>query len=448
MKKISCLLLVILSYYFLPAQQMVDSLHQLLSMAKKDTPRINLLNLIAAEYRQSNPDSVMKYANEALTMSLKINYTEGEVISLQHQSWAYMLTGNFSKALEIAFDALKKCEAYGDKILIGRCLNTIGGVYSEQGDVQQAHIYSLKTKEIYELANDQPRLAGTLLNMGLGYGHLNQLDSARIYINRSLDISLRIRDDKKIAGAYLNLGMIHIKLKQFDIARAYLKQAMSQFIKDHNISFLYSTYYYLAQTFDSTRQYDSSFYYARLAYRNALQSVIHETAKQLSSLFKKTGQLDSAFIYQEMAMIAKDSLTSQEKQKQMQTLTFAEQLRQMELEKQKATAAAVRKRNLEMAGIAIFIPLFLFGVLLLGRRKVKSRTVEFLGILALLFFFEFIVLFAHPYIGHWTHESPVWMLLILVAIAAILVPLHHRSATWMKKKLANRSEILLQSETG
>ena len=109
----------------------------------------------------------------------------------------------------------------------------------------------------------------------------------------------------------------------------------------------------------------------------------------------------------------------------------------MEIEKQKAEAAATRKRNLELAAIAIFIPVFLFIVLLLGRRKVKSRTVEFLGVLALLFLFEFIVLFAHPYIGHWTHESPVWMLLILVAVAAILIPLHHRSEAWIKKKLSN-----------
>src|SRR6187397_462415 len=112
-------------------------------------------------------------------------------------------------------------------------------------------------------------------------------------------------------------------------------------------------------------------------------------------------------------MNANDSLTNQEKQKQVQLLTFNEQLRQM----------------------------------LLGRKKVKSRTVEFLGVLALLFLFEFIVLFAHPYIGHWTDESPVWMLLILVAVAAILIPLHHRSESWIKKKLASKPEVKLQPET-
>lgn len=435
-KTIGCLSAILLTVQLGAQQAAIDSLHQLLTIAKKDTTRINLLNLIAARYRQSTPDSIMKYAHEALTMSSKINYVEGEVNAMRHQSAAFVLAGNFSRALEIALEALRKSEALGDKKLMADCLNEVGGVYAEQGDVRQALVYAHKMKVIYEQVNDQNSLAKSFLNIGYGYGQLKQLDSARIYIKRSLDISFLIRDDNKIAGAYLNLGMIHTKLKQYDVAAAYLKQAIPQFIKTDKLSFLYSSYFYLAEIFASTRHYDSSLYYSRLAYRYAYQSQIHEIARQLSSLFKQLGQLDSAFIYQEIAMVAKDSLTSQEKQKQMQTLTFAEQLRQMEIVKQKEVAAATRKRNLELAGIAIFIPVFLFIVLLLGRTKVKSRTVEFLGVLALLFLFEFIVLFAHPYIGHWTHESPVWMLLILVAVAAILIPLHHRSEAWIKKKLA------------
>ena len=70
--------------------------------------------------------------------------------------------------------------------------------------------------------------------------------------------------------------------------------------------------------------------------------------------------------------------------------------------------------------------------------KVKSRTFELLGVLSLLFVYEFIVLFAHPYIGRWTHESPIMMLLIFVAIAMILVPLHHRSEKWIKERLATK----------
>jgi hypothetical protein len=155
-----------------------------------------------------------------------------------------------------------------------------------------------------------------------------------------------------------------------------------------------------------------------------------DITKQLASLFKRKGRLDSAFVYQEMAMNAKDSLRSQEKEKKIQVLTFNEQLRQMEIAEQKRKDAEARVRNLQLAGIAIFIPSFFFLVM-----------IEFLGVLSLLFLFEFIVLLIHPYIGSWTHESQIWMLLILVAIAVVLVPLHRKLEKWMKGRLTAKAKL-------
>jgi hypothetical protein len=60
-----------------------------------------------------------------------------------------------------------------------------------------------------------------------------------------------------------------------------------------------------------------------------------------------------------------------------------------------------------------------------------------MGILGLLLLFEFISLLLHPYIEKLTNETPVFMVLLLVAIASILVPMHHRLERWMKGKLAS-----------
>jgi tetratricopeptide (TPR) repeat protein len=305
--------------------------------------------------------------------------------------------------------------------------------------------YELKAKEIYERLHDSLNIGNTLLNTGVSYNQLNQLDSARIYLNESLEIALRFKNDDLMSSVYLSLGIVNLKMMQYDIGISYCRLSLPYFKKTNDHLFLSSIYYYMSDIFDSTGRRDSAFYYSRLALQHAREmgspQLLLYSTKQLSALFKESNKLDSAFIYQELAMNAKDSLTNQEKQRQVQALTFNEQMRQIEIAKKKSEEVAVRKRNLELGGIAIFIPIFLLGILLLGRRKVKSRTIEFLGVLGLLFLFEFIVLFAHPFIGHWTHESPVWMLLILVAVAAILIPIHHRSETWIKKKLASKPEV-------
>jgi hypothetical protein len=122
-------------------------------------------------------------------------------------------------------------------------------------------------------------------------------------------------------------------------------------------------------------------------------------------------------------------------------LSFNEQLRQQKVEEERMIAAKNRRHNIQDIGIAAFIPIFFSMMLFLGRRKVDSRIIEFMGILGLLLLFEFISLLLHPYIEKLTNETPVFMVLVLVAIASILVPMHHRLEHWMKGKLVNATPI-------
>ena len=450
-KVISAIALLFIFFHLLAQQNKNDSLRRLLIDTKEDTAKVKLLNQLGGNFVESRPDSNLFYASQALELSRKINYNKGEILALLNTSAGFTLSGNYSKALEAALDALKKSEAIHNDPLTANSLLAIGNIYSIKEDHRMGIPYELKAKEIYEKLHDSLNIGTTLLNTGVSYNELNQLDSARIYFNESLEIALRFKSEDLASSVYLSLGIVNLKMKQYDVGLPYCRLALPFFKKTNNHLFLSSIYNAMADLFDSSGRRDSAFYYGHLAFYHAKEmgspQLLLFSTKQLSALFKESGKLDSAFIYHEMAMNAKDTLTNQEKQRQVQALTFNEQLRQEDIEKQRREAAEARKRNLELAGIAIFIPLFLFAVLLLGRKKVKSRTVEFLGVLALLFLFEFIVLFAHPYIGHWTHESPVWMLLILVVVAAILIPLHHKSEKWIKKKLASKPVIGPQQES-
>jgi amino acid transporter len=92
-----------------------------------------------------------------------------------------------------------------------------------------------------------------------------------------------------------------------------------------------------------------------------------------------------------------------------------------------------------LLGIVTFISFF-FGLLFVfSKRHVNPKIIKFLGLLGLLLLFEFISLFLHPYIATLTHHTPVYMLLILVAIASLLVPMHHRLQRWVREQLAQKN---------
>lgn len=54
--------------------------------------------------------------------------------------------------------------------------------------------------------------------------------------------------------------------------------------------------------------------------------------------------------------------------------------------------------------------------------------------------FEFINLLIHPYLSHYTNNSPVLMLSALVIIGAMLIPLRHRIEKWVIEKMIEKNK--------
>ena len=447
MKKI----ILILTYIYLmlhsPAQTNgIDSLRQLIAAAKDDSTKVNLLNDLSGAYEGTRPDSDLIVARQALELAQKIGFTKGEIRAMANVSAGFLWAGNYPQALDLALQALKKSEEIDDPKSIARSYSIIGGVYSFQGDYETGKQYEQMALHICEQLKDERSASYRLLNIGYNCQQLNQLDSARIYINKSNEIGLQQKNVEIIGSTYLNLGIIYTKMKLYDLSISYYRLSLPYFDTANHL-FLGSIYQGLADVFDSTGKRDSAFYYARLAFNRAkilaTPIMLQGISELLARLFKKENQVDSAFFYQQISMAAKDSLTSQEKQKRIQTMTFTEQLRQMDLAKEKEKAKDARKKNLQYAAISIGLIIFIIVFLVLSRSIiVKTKFIEFFSVLGLLAVFEFINLFIHPYLAHATNESPLLMLAVLIAIGALLIPLHHKIEKWITEKMVEKNKKL------
>lgn len=62
-----------------------------------------------------------------------------------------------------------------------------------------------------------------------------------------------------------------------------------------------------------------------------------------------------------------------------------------------------------------------------------------MGIISLLFLFEFLTLLLHPVVSDFTHDVPIFELLVFVSIAALLVPVHHTLEDVLINKLTKRN---------
>ena len=447
MKKILPLLLIICYSYGNAQTNVKDSLKNELQKEMDDTSRVLLLADLSFEYLESKPDSTMTLALDALSLSRQIGFVKGEAVSFNRVGSAYVVLGNYPKALEVFFQAKKLNEKIKNQNGIQRNLNNIGFLYQQQQDFRQALEYYFKARDLAVKINYKRGVAIAYSNIGESYFGLKAFDSARLYSQQSNDVSAAINYHRITGVSYTSLGDISSERNQNTLALEYYRLSIPYLKKAEHDRGLSKVFLGLAKVFEKTGQKDSAIFYANQAVTTAREKKftkeLMDASSLLSSFYKNRRNADSAFFYLEVAKVANDSLFNQQKNKQLQSLALDEKLRQQEIAAAELKAEEKRKTNLQYATIAIGLITFIILFLLLSHTVIANqKVINFLSVIALLIVFEFINLFIHPYLSHVTNDSPFLMLLVLVIIAGLLVPAHHRMEKWITQKLSEKNKRL------
>jgi len=422
-----------------------DSIKLLLQNAKDDTSRVLHIAALSFEYLGSKPDTAMVLALEALVLSNQIAFEKGKAVSLNRVGNAYHLFGNYPKALEVFLQALQINEKINNADGIHRNRNNIGLVYSAQEDYREALEYYFKAKNLLEKIDDKKSLSTILTNIGETYYFLKSFDSAKIFIQQANNISNEIHYSRMVGNSFRIMGDINSETGHNTLALEFYRLGISHLEKVENYVSLSETYLGIAKVFEKIRQKDSVFFYARhsliLSKETGFIKQVRDAGRFLTAFYRNRRMPDSALFYVDITKAANDSLFSQQKQRQFQSLAFDEKLRQADIAAAEIKAKEERKHNLQYAAIAVALITFLILFFTLSRSIiVKTKFIEFFGVLGLLAVFEFINLFIHPYLSHATNHSPVLMLLILIGIGALLVPLHHRLEKWITKIMVEKNK--------
>ncbi len=270
----------------------------------------------------------------------------------------------------------------------------------------------------------------------------NQPDSALIYTQRSYELYTSSSEKYQLDDVLRIMGNLHAKMGDNELALGYYHQALRNgyLFKDSNG--LSDIYLKLAELLKKTGSRDSAIFYAlqslNYAHLNNLWDIQNKAARLLSDLYAGYEDTNSRR-YMQVALVAEDSLYNQQKNIQIENMSFDEKLRQNELAARKEEEEARRKLNIQYAMLGIGIITFIFLFFILNRSIIiNEKWISFLGVLGLLTVFEFINLVIHPVLASITNDSPLPMLFILVSIAAILIPMHHRLEKWVKEKMTEK----------
>lgn len=422
-------------------QNSIDELKLAFAKHKSDTTGVELLRKLSRQIQSRRPDSALLYAQQGLDLARKLSFKKGEADCMNRLGVVLWKNGKYDRALSFLLNSLKIREDINDRLGKLQSLSDIGIVYSDQTDNTKALNYHFKAKAVAEELQDKRRLGIILSNIGNCYIKLNKVDSALNYEMQAYATQQSIRDTTTLPNTLSILGDVHYKMGHNSLALDFYRISIKYADKNDDQSSLADSYNSIANLYKQSGKADSSIFYALKATKSAKAAMypegIYNASNILTEVYKLQRNEHLELLYLKTALAAKDSMFNAEKIKQIQTLSFNEAARQEEIIEEKHREESKRLINLQLIGIAVFIPFFFLMVLLLSRSRTHRKVIEFLSVLSLLLTFEFLNLFIHPTVQRISNHLPVLELLILVVLASILVPLHHRLTHWMSQKLTH-----------
>ena len=281
-------------------------------------------------------------------------------------------------------------------------------------------------------------------DMGTIYLAMNKVDSALIYTQKAYELAIKTGINYWLTSTYLQFGSIHQALKNPALALNYWNLALNEAKRIQSPKFQSIAYNAISKYYFENKQIDSAKLYATRAIASVSNTAFNtlnvEPAKLLLNIYRNIN-IDSAFKYSEIYRAANDSLYNVKALQQAQLMSVEEESRQEQLKLEEDQANETRKMNLEYTFIALGIVSFFMLFILFSRKHItNTKVIQFLSVVSLLMVFEFLNLLIHPILEKITHHSPFLMLLSLVALAALLIPMHHKLEHWAVNKLIEKNK--------
>ena len=347
----------------------IDSLLSLLKTDKEDTNKVNHLNKIAEKYwHLGSFGSAMNFALDALQLSEKQNpiYKKGMTTAYNNLGVIFRNQGEYPKALEYYFKELKTAEEIQNKNVIAISLGNIGTVYGAQMYYTKALDYFFKTLKMSEELNDKYGIERHLGNIGNVYEEMAKgaktkfkIDSlnnkALIYYSKALNRAEDIGDKNGIARHLGNMGIVYHNKGDYQKAMDNYFTAMKITNELGDKKTIAINLDNIGSLYTDLKKYDESEKFlldgCKLDKEIGALNNEMDCENHLSILYEKTNRYQLALEHYKKAMVLKDSLFSQEKNKEItrkeMTYEFEKKAatQKAEQDKQQAVAEADKKKQ-------------------------------------------------------------------------------------------------------
>ena len=351
-----------------------DSLLTEIEHEPDDTKRIDLILSIYKTRVEAYPLMVLEVGQKLAKVAQKTKDPITEAISWGFFGQGYRLSGDYTKGLECHHKAVALAEKTGNKSLIAITKNQMAHIYKDRDENEKAlRLY----QEALASAREGNNIEATIwpvMNLGAIFLAINELDSALLYSMEAYKRCNAINLQRNMPYILSNIGSTYSKMGNNVLAISYYRKAIAAGLESQSARYMNQVYTSLAEHYQRTGQEDSTLYYAKKAItetQNTLFTFLSiKPAKLLTDIYENSNA-DSTLKYLKIYRAANDSLFSTRNVQQLQMMTFEEDQRQVELEKEKINYHNKIKMNMLLGGLGTFL---LIALILFRNNKQKQKA--------------------------------------------------------------------------
>jgi two-component system, NtrC family, sensor kinase len=221
---INCSLFTIYCSAKLQGQARTDSLLNELPRAKEDTNKVRLLQQLAIQYAGTDPEKGMIYIKQGTELASRLGDKLGMAVENNLAGNYYFRKSDYPNALAYYFKAQALFDEIGthDNAMYGN----IGSIYRSLGEYEKALEYLFKALKASEKKGSKGSIAATTCNIGVVYTSQQNYTKALDYLFKALKLDEEGGYKEFASTVCSNIGNIYKTLKDYPLALEYHQRSL------------------------------------------------------------------------------------------------------------------------------------------------------------------------------------------------------------------------------
>jgi tetratricopeptide (TPR) repeat protein len=421
----------------------VSQAFSLISTLKNDSLMAEANNSYGLVYQARNDKTqALRHFLNALQIAEQMDKPKPELKRncYVHLSNFYSRIEDFDKAIDYFMKANKELDHVRERnVPYQRAVdfNTLGNLFANKKNYDMAIDYFERSIAMADSVKFSTLKVPAYISLLNQYLRIDQPQKALEYINSPSGQNLRkyLSDFGMTAQIDQAYAFIYTKLNQFDSAGFYYNKALPFFETKSSELNRINFYDQLAVYYKKIGNYDKSIEYflkvKEMGERNAQLENVQKAVKNLDTIYEVKQDFKMANHYNGLYYQYKDSIDKLKKENELSQIEASDEQQRREREEAERLEAKRKRNSIQYMGIIIGIVVLFVALIMMGMFKVSANTIRAIGFFSFLIFFEFIFLVFKKNINGITQGVPLYDLGFMIALAAILVPLHH----WLEHRV-------------